>query len=62
MVNKELSDNRGYMLTYVHIEVKPISGSCGTGIQGVDLSQPVGNAAFSDVHDALVEQLLPVGA
>lgn len=54
-VNKALSENRGYVLAYAHIEVKPISGSCGAEILGVDLSQPVGNAAFSEVQDASVE-------
>jgi len=42
-------------MAYAHIEVKPISGSCGAEIYGVDLSQPVGNAAFSEIHDAFVE-------
>lgn len=45
-----------------HTEVQLISGSCGAGNYGIDLSQPIRNAAFSEAHDALVEQQLPVGA
>ncbi|NKB60531.1 MAG: taurine dioxygenase [Alphaproteobacteria bacterium] len=45
-------------MTYQHIEVKPISGALGAEIAGVDLSQDIGNAVFSEVQQALHENLV----
>ena len=40
---------------YETIEVAPFSPNIGAEIFGVDLSQPLGNQAFSEIHDALME-------
>lgn len=45
-------------MTYQHIEVKPIAGALGAEIAGVDLSQDLGNAVFSEVQQALHENLV----
>ena len=36
------------------IEVAPLSPNIGAEISGLDLSQPLGNQAFAEVHDALM--------
>jgi len=45
-------------MAYQHIEVKPISGAIGAEIDGVDLSQDLGNAVFSEIQTALHENLV----
>ena len=45
-------------MTYQHIEVKPIAGALGAEIDGVDLSEDLGNAVFSEVQRALHENLV----
>lgn len=45
-------------MTYQHIEVAPIAGALGAEIAGVDLSQDIGNAAFSEIQQALHENLV----
>ena len=40
------------------ISVKPIAGSCGAEIEGVDLSQPMDDATFAAVEKALVDHLV----
>ncbi len=44
-------------MTYQHIEVTPIAGALGAEIGGVDLSQDIGNAVFSEIQEALRENL-----
>jgi len=45
-------------VTYQHIEVNPISGALGAEISGVDLSQDMGNAVFSEIQQALHDNLV----
>ena len=37
---------------YSTIDVKPLSPVIGAEISGVDLSQPLGNQTFQEIHDA----------
>ncbi|MCR9177415.1 MAG: TauD/TfdA family dioxygenase [Alphaproteobacteria bacterium] len=37
------------------IQVRPIAGSMGAEISGIDLSQPLGNEASARIHDAFLE-------
>lgn len=39
---------------YDLIEVEPIAGALGAEIGGIDMSKPLGNQAFKEVHDALM--------
>ncbi len=45
-------------MTYETIEVRPISGALGAEIRGVDLTQPLGNQTFHEIHDALMANLV----
>ncbi len=40
------------------IAVKPISGALGAEIEGVDLSKPLDNEVFSEIHQALLDHLV----
>ena len=42
-------------MPYETIEVSPISPALGAEISGVDITKPLGNQAFSEIHDALME-------
>ena len=42
-------------MTYETIRVDPLTPRIGAEIDGVDLSQPLGNQTFKEVHDALME-------
>lgn len=42
-------------MTYETIDVRPITPRIGAEIHGIDLSQPLGNQTFTEVHDALME-------
>ena len=42
-------------MSYEIITATPLSPVLGAEIEGVDLSQPLGNQAFKEVHDALIE-------
>ena len=42
-------------MTYSTIEVKPLSPVIGAEISGVDLSAPLDNLTFKEIHDALLE-------
>ena len=42
-------------MSYDTIAVSPLSPLIGAEIKGVDLSQPLGNQAFQEIHDALLE-------
>lgn len=41
-------------MPYERIEVTPVSPVIGAEIAGVDLSQPLGNKVFQEIHDALM--------
>ncbi len=40
---------------YERINVRPIAGALGAEIEGVNMSEPMGNQVFQEVHDALME-------
>jgi taurine dioxygenase len=42
-------------MSYETISVTPLSPILGAEIDGVDLSRPLGNQAFQEIHDALME-------
>ena len=42
-------------MPYETIEVSPISPALGAEISGVDITKPLGNQAFLEIHDALME-------
>src|ERR1043165_7776595 len=42
-------------MTYKTITVKPLSPNLGAEIQGVDLSKPLSNAQFDDIHTAFLK-------
>jgi len=37
------------------IEVQPLTGALGAELHGIDLAQPLGNQAYQEIHDALME-------
>lgn len=41
-------------MAYELIKVEPIAGALGAEISGVDMSRPLGNQLFQEVHDALM--------
>ena len=43
---------------YQTIEVRKLTPAIGAEISGVDLSRPLGNQQFQEVHDALMENLV----
>jgi taurine dioxygenase len=45
-------------MAYQTIEVKKLTPHIGAEISGVDLSRPLGNQQFQEVHDALMENLV----
>ena len=46
------------MAGYETITVEPVSPVIGAEISGVDLSQPLGNQTFQEIHDALMAHLV----
>ena len=42
-------------MPYQTLKAKPIAGAMGAELTGVDLSQPLDNQAFNDVHQALLD-------
>jgi taurine dioxygenase len=44
-------------MAYQTIEVRKVTPTIGAEIHGVDLSQPLGNQQFQEIHDALMENL-----
>ena len=42
-------------MTYETIQVNPLTPRIGAEIGGIDLSRPLGNQTFAEVHDALME-------
>ena len=45
-------------MSYQTIELRKSTPSIGAEISGVDLSQPLGNQQFQEVHDALMDRLV----
>jgi len=45
-------------MAYQSIEVRKLTPTIGAEIAGVDLSRPLGNQQFQEVHDALMENLV----
>jgi taurine dioxygenase len=45
-------------MTYTRIEVRPIAGALGAEIGCVDLSQPLDNETFAEIHRAFLENLV----
>lgn len=45
-------------MTYQTIEVEPLNPVIGAEIRGVDLSKPLGNQTFDEIHRALLEHLV----
>ena len=41
-------------MTYETISVTPVTPTIGAEISGIDLSRPLGNQQFQEVHDALM--------
>ena len=42
-------------MPYERIFIAPLSPVIGAEVSGVDLSKPLGNQTFEEIHDALVE-------
>lgn len=42
-------------MTFETIEVKPLAGSLGAEIFGVDLAAPLGNQTFAEIHRAFID-------
>ncbi|MED5357912.1 MAG: TauD/TfdA family dioxygenase, partial [Pseudomonadota bacterium] len=42
-------------MPYERISVTPLSPVIGAEVSGVDLSQPLDNQLFQEIHDALIE-------
>ena len=45
-------------MAYRTIEVAPLAGALGAEISGVDLSKPLGNEMFSEIHQAFLDHLV----
>ena len=45
-------------MSYQTIEVRKLTPGIGAEIHGIDLSQPLGNQQFQEVHDALMDNLV----
>ena len=45
-------------MSYQSIEVRKLTPTIGAEIHGIDLSQPLGNQQFQEVHDALMDNLV----
>jgi taurine dioxygenase len=45
-------------MAYETIEVEPLSSTIGAEIRGVDLSRPLGNQTFQEIHEALLRHLV----
>jgi alpha-ketoglutarate-dependent taurine dioxygenase len=47
-------------MTYETIGVTPMTPTIGAEISGIDLSRPLGNQQFQEVHDATAQQWIGV--
>ena len=45
-------------MTYRHIEVEPLTPKIGATVSGVDLTQPLSDDAFEEIHQAWMEHLV----
>ena len=45
-------------MSYECIEVRPVSGALGAEIHGVDLSEPLDNQIFDEIHRAFLDNLV----
>jgi taurine dioxygenase len=45
-------------MSYQTIEVRKLTPNIGAELHGIDLSQPLGNQQFQEVHDALMDNLV----
>lgn len=45
-------------MVFKHIEVSPISGALGAEVSGINLSQPLSDDAFEEIHQAFLENLV----
>ena len=45
-------------MTYSRIEVRPLAGALGAEIAGIDLSGPIDDATFAEIHKAHLEYLV----
>lgn len=43
-------------MPYETIQVKPSTAVIGAEVSGIDLTKPLGNQQFQEVHDALMAQ------
>ena len=46
------------MSDYRHIEVKPLSGTIGAELSGVDISQSLGDDVVAEIRRAYLEHLV----
>jgi taurine dioxygenase len=42
-------------MEYRRIDVKPVAGACGAEVGGVDLSQPLDDETFAEIHRAFID-------
>ena len=45
-------------MNFEHISVRPVTGTFGATVSGVDISQPLGEAALAELHSAWLEYQL----
>ena len=48
-------------MSYETIEVDPLSPIIGAEISGVDVSKPLGNQTYQELHDALMKHQVKIG-
>lgn len=42
-------------MEYRRIDVKPVAGACGADVSGVNLSEPLDNETFAEIHQAFLD-------
>src|ERR1051326_1048411 len=52
------ASRRRCAMSYETISVAPVTPVIGAEVSGIDLSRPLGNQQFQEVHDALMENLV----
>ena len=45
-------------MEYRRIDVEPLAGACGAMVTGVDLSQPLDDETFGEIHRAFIDNLV----
>src|SRR5215470_1026598 len=60
MKRRKMGEETGAEMTAssVHIEVRPMAGALGADVGGIDLAQPLSDAAFAEIERALHEHLV----